>query len=172
MYIYIYIYTYVYIYIYTYIDTYIDLYFDPTKPLQNHAPRSRQLSEALARFTPKFASSQIQLISVRERGSAPKRGRHSTIFFPPNASVQLQPDGLTTHTEKWLLGAGFLGAPPISLTMSTTVPVRKSAAALSASQDPQSCPLLSLSWPLFFFSFLSLWILLLLVLLISLLTYH
>ena len=30
-------------------------------------------------------------------------------------SVQWQPDGLTTHTKKWFLGAGFLGSPPISL---------------------------------------------------------
>ena len=30
-------------------------------------------------------------------------------------SVQWKPDGLTIHTRKWLLGAGFLGAPPISL---------------------------------------------------------
>ena len=35
--------------------------------------------------------------------------------FQPNASVQCQPDGLTSHTKKWFLGAGFLGAPPISL---------------------------------------------------------
>ena len=34
---------------------------------------------------------------------------------PPNASVQWQPDGLTIHTKKWFLEAGFLGAPPISL---------------------------------------------------------
>ena len=53
---------------------------------------------------------------VRERGSAPKRGRHSTICFPPNASVQWQPDGLTIYTKKWFLGARFLGAPPSSLT--------------------------------------------------------
>ena len=31
-------------------------------------------------------------------------------------SVQWQPDGLTIHTNKWLLGAGFLQAPPISLS--------------------------------------------------------
>ena len=30
-------------------------------------------------------------------------------------SVQRQPDGLTIHTNKWFLGAGFLGAPPIAL---------------------------------------------------------
>ena len=30
-------------------------------------------------------------------------------------TVQWQPDGLTIHTKQWLLGAGFLGAPPISL---------------------------------------------------------
>ena len=28
--------------------------------------------------------------------------------------MQWQPDGLTVHTKKWFLGAGFLGAPPIS----------------------------------------------------------
>ena len=25
-------------------------------------------------------------------------------------------DGLTIHTDKWFLGSGFLGAPPISLS--------------------------------------------------------
>ena len=30
-------------------------------------------------------------------------------------SVQWQPDDLTIRTKKWFLGAGFLGAPPISL---------------------------------------------------------
>ena len=30
-------------------------------------------------------------------------------------SVQWQPDGLTIHAKRWLLGAGFLGAPSISL---------------------------------------------------------
>ena len=40
---------------------------------------------------------------------------NSTVFSPPNASAQWQPDGLTIHANKWFLGAGFLGAPPISL---------------------------------------------------------
>ena len=30
-------------------------------------------------------------------------------------SVQWEPDGLTIQRRKWFLGAGFLGAPPISL---------------------------------------------------------
>ena len=34
-------------------------------------------------------------------------------------SVQWQPDGLTIHTKKRFLGAGFLGAPPISLIRTT-----------------------------------------------------
>ena len=34
-------------------------------------------------------------------------------------TVQWQPDGLTIHAEKWFLGAGFLGAPPISPTLPT-----------------------------------------------------
>ena len=33
-------------------------------------------------------------------------------------SVQWQPDGLTTHSKKLFLGAGFLGAPHISLNLS------------------------------------------------------
>ena len=38
---------------------------------------------------------------LRERGSAPGRGRHSTIcFLPPHASVQWQPDGLAIHANK------------------------------------------------------------------------
>ena len=41
-------------------------------------------------------------------------------FSPPNASVQWQPDGLTIHTKKWFPGAGFLGAPPISLDLSVS----------------------------------------------------
>ena len=37
--------------------------------------------------------------------------------FPPKASVQWQLDGLTIHTNKWFLGAGFLGTPPFSLRL-------------------------------------------------------
>ena len=44
-------------------------------------------------------------------------GWHSAIFFPPDASVQWQPDGLTICTKSGSLGAGFLGAPPISLSL-------------------------------------------------------
>ena len=36
-------------------------------------------------------------------------------LFSPDASLQWQPGGLTIHTNKWFLGAGFLGAFPISL---------------------------------------------------------
>ena len=42
-----------------------------------------------------------------------------------NASVQWQPDGLTIRTEKWFLGAGFLGAPPIFLTAPTNGPIHE-----------------------------------------------
>ena len=54
--------------------------------------------------------------SVREKGEVLLRGVGTLRYvFPPSASVQRQPDGLTTHANKWFLGAGFLGAPPISL---------------------------------------------------------
>ena len=36
-------------------------------------------------------------------------------LFPPNASVQWQPDGLAIPTKLWFLGDGFLAGPPISL---------------------------------------------------------
>ena len=36
-------------------------------------------------------------------------------------SVQWQPDGLTIRTKKWFPGAGFLGAPPISLTLHRSI---------------------------------------------------
>ena len=50
-----------------------------------------------------------------EKGEVLLRGVGTLRYvFLPNASVQWQPDGLTIHTKKWLLGAGFIGAPPIS----------------------------------------------------------
>ena len=55
---------------------------------------------------------------------APKGGRHSTIalssvktLLVKRPSVQWQPDSLTIHTNKWFLGARFLGAPPILLLL-------------------------------------------------------
>ena len=36
--------------------------------------------------------------------------------FPPNAAVQWQPDGLTVHTKKWFLGAGFWEHLPFLLS--------------------------------------------------------
>ena len=64
------------------------------------------------------------LLQLGARGSDSKGGRHSMIFVNPQwqslfvkcPSVQWQPDRLTIHTKKWLPRAGFLGAPPISLT--------------------------------------------------------
>ena len=51
-----------------------------------------------------------------EKGEVLLRGVGALRYsFPPNASVQWQPGDLTIHTKKWFLGAGFLGAPPISL---------------------------------------------------------
>ena len=41
-------------------------------------------------------------------------------YFPQNASAQWQPRDLTSCTKKGFLGAGFLGAPPISLIESPT----------------------------------------------------
>ena len=57
------------------------------------------------------------MFGVRERGSAPKRGRHSAMCVVHIASAQWQVDGLAMPTKKWFPGAGFLGAPPISLNV-------------------------------------------------------
>ena len=51
-----------------------------------------------------------------EKGEVLLRGVGTLRYLSPaDASAQWQPDGLTIRTNKWLLGAGFLGAPPISL---------------------------------------------------------
>ena len=44
-------------------------------------------------------------------------------------SVQWQPDGLTVRTKKWSLGAGVLGAPPISSTLTPGAPFQRRSAA-------------------------------------------
>ena len=60
-----------------------------------------------------------QELQASEKGEMLLRGVGTLQYpFPPNASVQWQPDGLTIHTKEWFLGAGFLGAPPISLRVS------------------------------------------------------
>ena len=84
------------------------------------APADVALRDAARRGDAEAAAKALARgADLRESGSAPKRGRHSTICIPPNASVQWQPDGLTFHTKKWFLGASFLGAPPISLRTRT-----------------------------------------------------
>ena len=56
-------------------------------------------------------------IVMSEKGEVLLRGVGTLRYiFPPDASVQWQPDGLKIPTKKWFLAAGFLGAPPISLT--------------------------------------------------------
>ena len=51
-----------------------------------------------------------------EKGEVLLRGAGTLRYsFLLNASVQWQPDGLTIDIDKQFLGAGFLGAPPISL---------------------------------------------------------
>ena len=55
---------------------------------------------------------------MSEKGEVLLRGVGTLRYvFPPNASLQWQPGGLTILTKQWFLGAGFLGAPPISLIM-------------------------------------------------------
>ena len=54
--------------------------------------------------------------AASEKGEVLLRGVCTLRYsVPQSASVQWQPDGSTIRTNKWFLGAGFLGAPPISL---------------------------------------------------------
>ena len=93
IYIYIHVYVYIYIYIYTCIHTHVMYTGEPRWELERRGEGGKS-----------------------EKGEVLLRGvgtlRH---LFPPSASVQWQPDGLTIHAKKWLLGAGFLGKPTISL---------------------------------------------------------
>ena len=110
IYIYIYIYTHIYMYIYIYM-LYIHIYI--------YISISISISISTRRSRARAGSAR----KVRERRSAPKWGRHSTISFYSLVktllvrcpSVQWRPDGLTIHANRWFLGARFLGAPPISL---------------------------------------------------------
>ena len=71
------------------------------------------------------------LPSVRERGSAPNGGRPGTLWYllilRENSACQVQVPicavaawWFDSPRQKWLLGAGFLGAPPISLIILVT----------------------------------------------------
>ena len=63
-----------------------------------------------------YISLSLYIYLYREREREKERETYTLLVKCP--SVQWQPDGLTIHTNKWFLGAGFLGAPPISLIRS------------------------------------------------------
>ena len=105
LYIYIYICMYVcmyvciYIYIYIYIDTGISWRKSPRR-----GSRPQNLSEGALS------------IDRSEKGEVLLRGLGTLRYsVPPYASMQWQPGDLIIRTNKWLPGAAFLGAPPISL---------------------------------------------------------
>ena len=59
----------------------------------------------------------------QRRGEVLLRGVGTLRYsFPPNASVQWQPDVFTIHIKQWFLGARFLGALPISLRSRGSLP--------------------------------------------------
>ena len=73
-------------------------------------------AEASTATTPSpTGAPQTENLLNSEKGEVLLRGVGTLRYdFQPNASVQWQPGDLTIHTNKWFLGAGFLGAPPIS----------------------------------------------------------
>ena len=61
--------------------------------------------------------------TLRKGGSAPKGGAHSTVFFAHTQPArlcktcffcQIIRSWFGSPPQKWFLGAGFLGAPPLS----------------------------------------------------------
>ena len=70
----------------------------------------------------------ITILILRKRGSAPNGGRRSTIVVEPRCKLSFSSAYLWSGSlmvwqstpVMWFLGAGFLGAPPISLKLGTT----------------------------------------------------
>ena len=110
---------YIYIHVYICVHIFIYIYIYPG----DQRPSEKGYIIVHSRVGVDFGERRVETRILKRRilnmdfnmVGAPKRGRHSTIFFPPNASVQWQPDGLIIRTDKWFLGAGLLGAPPMSL---------------------------------------------------------
>ena len=115
--VYIYIYTYIYIYIYIY--KYINGSTKGESLLQNSADHCFNIETSSTIFQRLNKHAIFCLGSTptpQRRGGAPRRGRHSTIVFfrrmrPCGGSLMVR----QSTPKKWSMGAGFLGAPPISL---------------------------------------------------------
>ena len=96
----------------------------------------RETGEALVPFGSKRMR-RTAWLPPSEKGEVLLRGVGALrYYFPPNASVQWQPGDLTIHSKRWFLGAGFLGATPISLTPS---PPRPSGSRVPAEKHVARC---------------------------------
>ena len=93
------VYAYIYIYIYIYM----------CRVRRDSAPLA---SERVGRAPPPAEKGEVLLRGVGTLRYVLSSGKTLLVRCP---SVQWQPDGLTIRTEKWFLGAGFLGAPPIHI---------------------------------------------------------
>ena len=84
-------------------------------------------------------------VVLSEKGKLLLRGVGTLRYLcSPNAPVRWQPDSLTIHAKKWFPGAGFLGAPPISLILACGSFGRRAPRAPSGFRAP---PLFSRSAP-------------------------
>ena len=123
--------------------------------LRLHGPNIKQhtyikTSPRASRLPPCEAGAAVQTDGAppRERARAESEKEEVLLrgvgtlryYFPPNASVQWQPGDLTIHTNKWFLGAGFLGAPPIFLTELPGLSAGSPAAAQEGSGGQRICP--------------------------------
>ena len=115
IYIYIYLYAYMYMYIHIYIYIYTHIYINYTLCICICMYMYMYMYAA----RPDFVRAEVlprPLDQRSEKGEVLLRGVGTLrSSFPPNASVQWQPDGWKIDANKWFLGAGFLRAPPISL---------------------------------------------------------
>ena len=67
---------------------------------------------------------------LSEKGEVLLRGVGTLRYlFHPMPSALRQPGGFAIHAKKWFLGAGFLGAPPISLKSRTRREIKSRARA-------------------------------------------
>ena len=99
------------------------------KPMSRAAPwcGAERRGQGLRRGSSRLARPEL---CDSEQGEVLLRGVGTLRYdFPPKASVQWQPGDLTIHTKKWFLGAGFLGASPISLNDGCTSSVVACACA-------------------------------------------
>ena len=124
-----------YITLYYIISYYMILYSCPGAPRLDHVHGARPQEDCHG------ARHRRRLnLGGSEKGEVLLEGVGTLRYsFPPDASVQWQPGQLTINTKKWFLGAGFLGAPPISLGDPGGAPFVRGGGGVGSSELSPPC---------------------------------